>query len=145
MVDGNRSTRRSNTLECRYAVLTAVMNDHKATPHNSARAGGEGFFLSRTFGKQRNTWCISCFPNCADEGNHPPSGRRRNCAVLPYIRGVLRGSPLPAHTWVNRAILHGAFFDSLPITTWPPDLLSKGIIAGQGAFVDRIYGIWDKM
>ena len=29
MVDGNRSTRHSNTLECRYAVLTAVMNDHK--------------------------------------------------------------------------------------------------------------------
>ena len=64
---------------------------------------------------------------------------------MDYIRGVLRGSPLVAHTWANRAILHGAFFDSLLITAWPPDLLSKGIIAGQGAFVDRIYGIWDKM
>ena len=55
----------------------------KAKPHNSARAGGEGFFLSRKFGKQRNTWCISCFPNCADGEKDPPSGRRRNCAVLP--------------------------------------------------------------
>ena len=60
--------------------------------------------------------------------------------------GLLKcGAPLLALTWANRAILHGAFFDSLPITTWPPDLLSEGIIAGQGAFVDRIYGIWDKM
>lgn len=50
-----------------------------------------------------------------------------------------------APTWANRAILHGAFFGSLLITTWPPDLFRKGIIAGQGAFVDRIYGIWNKM
>ena len=55
------------------------------------------------------------------------------------------GTPLPAHTWANRAILHGAFFDSLPITTWPPDLFIDAIIAGQGAFVDRFYGISAKM
>ena len=60
----------------------------RATPHNSARTGGEGFFLSRKFGKQGNTWCISCFPNCADGGKDQPSGRRRNCAVLPYLLSV---------------------------------------------------------
>ena len=67
----------SRSLHC--AVLP------RAIPHNSARAGVEGFFLSRKFGKQRNTWCISCFPNCADGGKDPPSGRRRNCTVLPII------------------------------------------------------------
>ena len=65
------------------AIRTLFRKGFRATPHNSARAGGEGFFLSRKFGKQRNTWCISCFPNCADGGKDPPSGRRRICAVLP--------------------------------------------------------------
>ena len=55
MVDGNRSTRHSNTLECRYAVLTAVMNDHKC------------------------------------KNPRPRSG-------MDYIRCVLRGSHLLAHT-----------------------------------------------
>ena len=62
----------------RQLLFGVLIHDQiKATPHNSARAGGVGFFLSRKFGKQRNTWCISCFPNCADGGKDPPSGRRR--------------------------------------------------------------------
>ena len=66
MVDGNRSTRHSNTLECRYAVLTAVMNDHKC--------------------KNPRPW----------------SG-------MDYIRGVLRGSHLLAHTWASKPMLQGVF------------------------------------
>lgn len=75
MVDGNRSTRHSNTLECRYAVLTAVMNDHKC------------------------------------KNPRPRSG-------IDYIRGVLRGSPLVAHTLAAKAPYPAALEDCYLVLKW---------------------------
>ena len=84
MVDGNRSTRHSNTLECRYAVLTAVMNDHK----------------------------------CKDP--RPRSG-------MDYIRGVLRGSHLLAHTWAVKPMQ----ICCLPMQT-PPNTIIKKLYHNYG-------------
>ena len=70
----------------------------KATPRNSARAGGEGLFLGRTFGKQRNTWCISCFPNCADGGKtrHPAADAfARCCLTIPWESRKFSNKKLP--------------------------------------------------
>ena len=48
--------RRNAGRHSRCPVAARIQDSFfRATPHNSARAGGEGFFLSRTFGKQRAT------------------------------------------------------------------------------------------
>ena len=102
MVDGNRSTRHSNTLECRYAVLTAVMNDHKC------------------------------------KNPRPRSG-------MDYIRGVLRGSHLLAHTWANRPTLRGRF----PVCSFsginaPPSMVIFFMIPQEGGSVDRAGGVFSE-
>ena len=45
--------------------------------NNSARAGGEGFWLSRKYRNCGNTLCISQFRYCTDGAKDPPSSRSR--------------------------------------------------------------------
>lgn len=101
MVDGNKSTRHSNALECRYAVLTAVMNDHKC------------------------------------KNPRPRSG-------MDYIRGVLRGSHLLAHTWAKRAVQHGVFFTCSLIKKRPLSWKFTSLYHGRGLKVDRQTDVFRK-
>ena len=95
---GSASKNKKAALPCLTVAFSRRCAIIRATPHNSARAGGEGFFLSRKFGKQRNTWCIPCFPNCADGEKDPPSGRRR------FVRCChMEASPVDAGDAVRRS------------------------------------------